>query len=311
MTGSKKALHYWSVTLSFNFTEFKQHSEIECIMEEFSEDWAFQLEKGHNEGKLHYQCRMILNTPQYTATMVSIFGERGFDPRDVTFLPETNKSIQQGGLAFYVMKLDTRVEGPWYDSSFTLPRPKDWIPRQCRDVVDNPRPWITSVLAMIEAPPSHRTITWIMTLDGKGGVQKSLFNTYLEASGKARYLGSGTTNQLLEGCIMDGEARCYTLDFPKHFASDNQIGDYITAIEHVKNGFIKTAFHGKRKLMIMEDRPHVIVFSNRSPPYAYMTEGRFDCYSINPDESPEFQTLNKWYPNSTISEQISQGVPGT
>ena len=259
-------------------------------MTEFAAQWVFQLERGEISEKDHYQCRMILEDGQMTETMLTIFEARGFDRRDVTFHPESNNSIQQGGLSFYVMKDETRILGPWTDPSYQTKR-EGWVPEMCKVIVDAPRPWMTSLLAILKSPPHHRAITWVCTLDGLGGVGKSLFNVYLEATGKACFLGSGTPTQILEATIAEGERRAYTLDLPKTQDSNIRIGDYINVLEVVKNGFIKTAMHGKRKKLIMNQRPHLVVFSNILPPLHTMTEGRFHVYTIDPTLPSDSQCL--------------------
>ena len=52
------------------------------------------------------------------SSVLAMAGAIGGHGRDVTVLPESNNSIQQGGLSFYVIKDDTRKAGPWYDPSF-------------------------------------------------------------------------------------------------------------------------------------------------------------------------------------------------
>lgn len=231
-------------------------------------------------------------------TLLQILSSRSILRNDITVLPESNKSIEQGGLSFYVMKDDTRVAGPWHDPSYTPPRSPDWIPAQCQHIVDSPRPWMRSLLDKLRQPPSHRAIIWICTLEGKGGVGKSLLNLYLDATGIASYLGVGTPTQLLEATVIEGERKAYTLDLPKSSDSNIRISDYVNAIEMVKNGFIKTAMHGKPKRLRMDNRPHVVVFSNILPPYKHMTEGRFECYTIDPTVPWDFQVLKYYVPLS-------------
>ena len=296
---SRKPLLFWSVTLSQNYNALPSVDRTKVILAEFSKQWCFQLEKGSKLEKLHYQCRMILEEPQMLATMLHCFECRGFNVHDVTFLPESNKSIEQGGLSFYVMKDDTRVDGPWCDPTYKPPKPPDWIPEMCQTIRDHPRPWMSSLLTKLAGPAHHRKIIWICTLHGLGGVGKSLFTTYLEAANIACYLGDGTPIQLKEGTIAEGEWPAYTLDLPKTFAHDNRLGDYINTLETIKNGFIKTAMHGKRKKLMMERRPHVIGFANIHPPFGMMTEGRFEVYTVDPNLEPHEQTLDPWTPQDT------------
>lgn len=295
-TTQRKPLKFWSITVGNNFHELVSPTHLSDILSQFFDQWVFQGEYGTNNGKPHYQIRGILPDPQMFGTLLHCFQMRGIPKEDVTVCPESNKSIEQGGLAFYVMDSTKDVwSPPMHDPSYTPPRPLNWVPAMCKCIVDEPRPWMVSLNEMIESPPDYRAIIWICTLDGKGGVGKSLYNTYLEATNKACYLGSGTPTQILEAVCAEGERLAYTLDLPKTGDSNIKIGDYIHVIETVKNGFIKTAMHGKRKKLIMNNRPHVIVFSNITPPLASMTEGRFKTYTINPDLYPEDQTLDPIY----------------
>lgn len=302
---STKPLHFWSITVAENFLPLHDVELMDKIMTEFFKHWCYQGELGTKLGKRHYQARGILGEPQRKATLISIFECRGFDKRDITFLPESNKSIQQGGLAFYVMD-DTkpRFSEMRCDPSYKIPRGPDWIPNQCRCLLDGTRPWAKSLIDIIDGPPSHRSIIWICTLGGFGGVQKSLLVLYLEAINKAIWIGDGTPTQIKEAVISEGEQLAYLVDMPKTFAHDNRMSDYINAIETIKNGFIKTAMNGKRKKLMMNNRPHVIVFANRLPDFSSMTHGRFDCYTIDPQKPETEQTLDR----PDLAAQVSPGV---
>lgn len=291
-----KPLHYWSLTVAEKFTPLCSEDRMDSVLSEFFAQWCYQGELGDKTDHRHYQCRVILKEPQRKQTLLSIFENRGFDARDITFLPESNKSIQQGGLSFYVMDDTKKLFLPFRcDPRYTIPRKKNWIPDMCKCIVDNPRPWMTTVLNILAGIPHHRQVIWICTIM-YGGVAKSLFNTYLEAAGIAIYIGDGTPTQIKEAVISEGEHRAYTVDLPKTFAHDNRIGDYINCIETIKNGFVKTAMHGKRKKLVMNQRPHFIVFSNSYPPFNMMTEGRFNVFTIDASKDPGVQTLDPWSP---------------
>lgn len=299
-----KPLSYWSVTIGNNFHELVEPNRLKEIFTEFFDQFVFQGEYGDKNKKPHFQCRVKKEDKISKASLLQLFSCRGIPVNDVTALPESNNSIQQGGLTFYCMDDQKDI---WCKPIRDGPemRPKGWIPAQCQSIVDNPRPWMTSLMEKIDSFPDHRKIIWICTLDGKGGVGKSLFNTWLEASQKGIYLGSGTPTQILEATIAEGEHRCFTLDLPKSGDTNIKLTDYINVIETVKNGFIKTAMHGKRKKLIMNNRPHVIVFSNILPVYKAMTEGRIECYTINPDKDPDKQTLD---PYAQVSPGLQKGI---
>lgn len=261
------------------------------ILTEFCKQWVFQRERGLIENKEHYQIRIILSAAQTKCTLLSIFDARLPDIRDLHICPESNRSLEQGGLSFYVLKDESRVAGPWSDPSFTAPRPYGWIPDQCASITHSPRPWMTTLNAMIADEPHHRAIIWICTLHGLGGVGKSLWNLWFEASGTGKWIGDGTPTQIKEAVISEGEFRAYSCDMPKTFSHDNRIGDYINAIETIKNGFIKTSMHGKRKRLMMNMRPHFISFANIMPPYHLLTDGRVHCYTIDPNKPHHEQEL--------------------
>lgn len=291
-----KPLAFWSLTIGSNYHVLLSPETMDAIFDEFFAQWVYQGERGSQLGKDHYQCRTICHEKAMKATLIHCLEMRGIDKRDITFLPESNKSIEQGGLAFYVMDSTKDVFlPPRHDTSFKKPRPKNWVPDQCKHIVESPRPWMTTLFSMIDASPDHRAIIWICTLEGLGGVAKSGFNCYLEASGKACCLGTGTPTQILESTCAEGEFRCYTLDLPMTSDSNIKLGDYINAIEIVKNGFIKTGMNGKRKKLIMNQRPHLIVFSNILPPRAKMTEGRFFTFTINPKLPAHLQVLKPFF----------------
>lgn len=300
-----KPLHFWSLTVGETWKPLPIPERMDECLDEFFKGWCYQGELGTKLGHKHYQCRGILGEAQRKATLLTIFEARGFDRRDITFLPESNKSIQQGGLAFYVMDDEKARFLPMRaDSTFQIARKKDWIPNMCKHIVDSPRPWMTSVLDILTQKPSHRSIIWICTLGGFGGVGKSLFVSYLEAKRLACWIGDGTPTQIKEAVIQSGERQAYLVDMPKTFAHDNRMCDYINAIETVKNGFIKTAMHGKPKVLLMDNRPHMFCFCNQHPPYAQMTDGRFDVKTINPHLAPDLQTLDSYVSDA----QVSPGV---
>ena len=102
---------------------------MKATLDELTDQWCFQLEKGETHGKLHYQCRVLMKKegrkPQYGATMLQMFTcRKPYEEKDLSFQIESNNSVQQGALAFYVMKDESRQAGPWYDSTYKLPKPR-------------------------------------------------------------------------------------------------------------------------------------------------------------------------------------------
>ena len=93
MTGSRKPLKFWSLTIS-KIDELSVE-RMKSILSEFAEQWVFQKEAGTTTGHIHYQIRMIMDPPQMTETLLTIFEARGIVRETLTFLPESNCSIAQ------------------------------------------------------------------------------------------------------------------------------------------------------------------------------------------------------------------------
>ena len=126
---SRKAIGCWALTVSCNHSTLPTPEEMKATLDELTDQWCFQLEKGETHGKLHYQCRVLMKKegrkPQYGATMLQMFTcRKPYEEKDLSFQIESNNSVQQGALAFYVMKDESRQAGPWYDSTYKLPKPR-------------------------------------------------------------------------------------------------------------------------------------------------------------------------------------------
>jgi hypothetical protein len=166
-----KPLKFWSVTIQSNYGELPSVQRMKEICEEFALQWVFQRERGKKANKAHYQGRIILKEGQPKHTMIYCFESRGIHQNDITFSPESNKSLNQGGLTFYVMKDETREEGPWHDVSFKPPKKRSYDGSDLK-VMDTPFPWQQKVIDMVQNIPDDRTVNWIFNDKGCAGKSK-------------------------------------------------------------------------------------------------------------------------------------------
>lgn len=292
-----KPLCCYSITVAENHLPLPEPETFDNALDEFFKQWVYQGELGESRKKRHYQVRAIVEDACYKQTLLQVMTMRGMDRRDITILPESNRSIQQGGLAFYVMdSTKPRFLEPRSDPSYKPKRPRYFCPLQCEYHRDNPRPWMKSQLEILNSAPPHRAITWICTLEGLGGVAKSNWNTYLQSMGWCHYVGDGTPINLKQNVIKAGERRAYSFDLPKTFDRASPLSDYINAIEVIKNGHVCATMHGKPEMLIMDVRPHIFVYANCIPPFSSMTQGRFNVYTIDPIKPHEEQTLDTYVP---------------
>eukprot|EP01043_Picozoa_sp_COSAG02_P063615 COSAG02_NODE_9068_length_2342_cov_447.957200_1_plen_155_part_10 len=144
-----KDLYVWDFTLKvsdFNKDEkvLKDNLILVC------KKWTFQLEEGVKSGYLHYQGRISLTKKKTLSSLISVFKEYPAFA-GVHFSPCSNNAK---GDVFYVIKVDTRVSGPWSDTDEIV-----YVPRQIREmkglrpfqqhIVDNANVWDKRTINMI------------------------------------------------------------------------------------------------------------------------------------------------------------------
>jgi len=99
---------------TFDFTakgETNTHLSIIESLSKHCKAFVFQLEKGEQTGYVHYQGRVSLNERARKANILAL--------KDAKYSPTS----REGSKNFdYVMKEDTRLEGPWSDKDTTIYR---------------------------------------------------------------------------------------------------------------------------------------------------------------------------------------------
>ena len=278
MTGSKKPLKFWSVTLMHNKTAIPEPSRIKDILTEFAHQWCFQRERGHKEGKDHYQIRMILSEAQMTETMLHCFECRGYNRQDITFLPESNNSLAQGGLAFYVMKDDTRADGPWYDPSYN---PRKRVTYDGRDLkcMDEPRQFQKEIMVICSHEADDRTMYWIYNRSGCGGKSKLMKYMRMRPEWDMARVPMGSATQIKTSVIEKGPHKIYMVDLPRVRGTDERQQELFSALEEIKNGWVESPMYGKNAELLMEP-PHIFIFSNELPNLTFASMDRWRIYEL-------------------------------
>lgn len=113
----------------FDFTISKEHAnflEIKGWCEENCKKWVFQLEKGKS-GYEHYQGRVSLKEKR---RLSGIIGRSWSEKVHWSITSSNCKGFS------YVMKIDTRLDGPWKDDDRIV-----YIPRQYRGKLETLRPF--------------------------------------------------------------------------------------------------------------------------------------------------------------------------
>lgn len=272
-----KPLKYWSLTVSQNIKALCTPDRMRTILDEFAKSWVFQKEKGATTSKLHYQIRVIMEEGQLKATMLNIFTCRGIDRQDLTFLPESNNSIKQGGLSFYVMKDETRVEGPWHDSTYKVRKRKTYEGRDLACMA-SPFPWQQTIIVSIEGNADDRSINWVVNVAGCAGKSKLMKYLRFMDYDMCR-VPLGTATQIKTSVVAKGPHTCYMVDLPRVRGSDERQSEIFSALEEVKNGWVETAMYGQHAELLMEP-PHIWCFSNEWPNPALASIDRWKVWLL-------------------------------
>lgn len=275
---SLKALKFWSLTISGNFITLPTPERVQEILTEFGAQWCFQLEKGHKNGKLHYQIRIIFTDALKQETLLTILEARFYDRRDITVNAESNNSITQGGLAFYVMKDDTRQQGPWHDPSYRI---RKYVPYRMLDlqIMQTPLPFQQTIIDACALTPDDRTIHWVANFEGCAGKSKLMKYMRMMPEYDMARVPMGSATQIKTSVIEKGVHTIYMVDLPRVRGSDERQQELFSALEEIKNGWVESPMYGKAAELIMEP-PHIWIFSNELPNLANASPDRWRVYTI-------------------------------
>jgi len=215
--------------------------------------WCFQLERGGQTGYMHYQGRVSLKVkarkgPEFPGIHWSVTSNANRDNE------------------FYVLKEDTRVEGPWSDRDKYIPLQVQNIqlyPWQ-QDILDDANIWDT------------RTINMIICKEGNIG--KSTLATYAGCRGIARAIPMMDSYKDYMRMVMDTpKVRLYLIDFPRCMNKSN-CGSFWSAIETIKNGYAYDDRYGFREEYF--DCPNIWVFSNTVPDLSQLSKDRWRFFEV-------------------------------
>ncbi len=271
---SKNALCAWDFTLP---AECLNLSELKEFLKEHCKSWCFQKEKGADTGYLHWQGRVSLK----------VKARKGPTLEKCHWSPTSTENKDND---FYVMKGDTRVEGPWSDKDI-------YIPRQTRDITL--RPWQLQVLAD-KGVWDTRTINCIIC--PKGNIGKSTLVTYAGARGLARKIPMLESYKDFMRMVMDCPTNdLYLVDFPRSLNKTN-CGGFWSAIETVKDGYAYDDRYGFREKYF--DCPNIWVFTNTEPDTTMLSNDRWVFWNVS--ESGDLHKALRCNNN-----YVAPGTPGT
>lgn len=274
------AISLWDFRVSENELTF---NDIMGQLKDVAKHFIFQLEQG-DSGYRHFQGRMSLIKKRRHAEkhlLLKLFTK--WQPNYLE--PTTNPEYIKTSFS-YVMKIDTRLEGPWTDVDV----PKEvYIPRQYRNIeVDQLYPFQQTIWNTIQndACFNSRQINLIYCKGGNKGKSTIAHLSRLKANSLVIPAIINDAKELVQvACdmCMDTQNRnpkAIFIDMPRAINKDRLYGIY-SAIEVIKDGYLYDVRHHFKSWDI--DSPHVWVFTNTMPQLEMLSQDRWNIFTI--DES--------------------------
>jgi len=181
-----------------------------------------------------------------------------------------SKAFVNKGDAFYQMKEQTRLKGPWSDKDEVI-----YIPRQIREV-NQLRPFQQQIIDSAENWDT-RNINLVYCPEGNKG--KSILVGYCRAYKIGRALPPVNDFKDMMRMVCDmPTARMYLVDMPRSLNKD-RLYQFYSGIETIKDGYAyDDRYKFKEKFF---DCPNIWIFSNILPDMDMLSKDRWKLWSID------------------------------
>lgn len=234
--------------------------------------WVFQREVGEKTGYDHWQVRGHLWKPTTPECAVAKFAHLTWKGK----WSPTTKGVHQGNNFNYMMKADTRVDGPWTSEDEEIVDPPK-LTRQLKTFMNfEMYPYQKQLIEEVQEL-EDRYIKLVIEKTGNNG--KSIFCEYLEYKRLAYEIPPmSCMEDIMQCCMCIKEQKCYVIDMPRAMKKDKLAGFY-SGLEALKNGTMYDKRHHFDKRRI--DRPQILVFTNRFPDIELMSLDRWKIWELN------------------------------
>jgi hypothetical protein len=244
--------------------------DVTTFLRDWCKDWVFQLEKGDETGYLHYQGQVRLIKKRRPCEIIKKWAPL---LPGVHITPTSGEAFQKRDFN-YVMKADTRVDGPWSS--------KDEVKTMTKQLENFMKhemyPWQKKVAEMAK-PFDVRTIHII--LDERDTRGKSRFAEWMEYFDHGYAIPPFTAMEDLMQCCMSISAKkCYLIDMPKGMKKDKLAGFY-AGIAALKDGVMYDKRYAFKKRRI--DCPNIFIFTNSIPDIDLLSADRWKILRVTND----------------------------
>lgn len=259
------------------------------FLHEWAKKWVFQLEEGGTTGYRHYQVRLHLIVKRRLNEIIAQTAHLWPDGTSKRW-SITSDTVHKGQNFNYVMKADTRVDGPFNDKDYEAPPP---MTRQLTQFKEKSlHGWQEQCLEFTkEIDDRHIKLIY----DDYGNAGKSIFAECLEYDGQAYEIPAFSAMEDIMQCVMGVKPKkAYLIDMPRGMKKDKMAGFY-AGIESLKNGVAYDKRYAFKKIRF--DRPQILVFTNVLPDFGLCSLDRWQVYNMQEDKTLIDQTqefIGQW-----------------
>ncbi len=249
-------------------------NKIKSIREWFAgiaKKYVFQIEKG-DSGYIHLQGRISLIKKRRKPELLNIF--RNTTSKIAPMFLEPTVKEEHKKLAFYVLKEDTRIAGPFADTDEVKVLTKQLSIFQGYTL----RPYQQSI---IEKSQEFCMRTIDLIYDTTGNCGKSMLSEYMEYLGLSEEVPPfRLMDDIFQWVCTRPIKKSYIVDMPRGMKKD-RLGDFYSGIEVIKNGVAYDKRYHATKIRF--DRPRIFVFTNTLPNLALMSQDRWKIWVVDHD----------------------------
>ena len=227
--------------------------------------FVFQQERTAS-GNLHFQIRVSLFHKKSLSGMVELLQGTLLQGAHVSKTSGVNSKNFN-----YVMKKDSRVDGPWSDQEDD---PDDID----TELLLPPMRWQEDCIEYIKGPINPRKIRVYVDIDGGSG--KSWVMSKLRHLKLATIIpGTMEKAEDISAMIMCKPAdRAYCVDLPRSI-TPKKMASFWAGLEVIKNGYCSDKRNKFRDRVFK--KPHLVVFMNCEPPLHAMSADRWDIIRLS------------------------------
>lgn len=243
--------------------------EIIVWLKDNCKKWTFQLEKGES-GYEHFQGRMSLKIKKRLGELIKLSWTK-----EVHWSVTSNENRDND---FYVMKSDTRIEGPWSDKDI-----EKFMPYQYGHIGKQLLKWQQYIYDhKDDREPRYVNII----VDPVGNKGKSSFASWMEIEGHGCDMPPcNDGKELIQAALcmwnnVTRDPKIVFIDLPRAMPQDQLRGLY-TAIEQIKKGKLYDFRYSYKSWWI--HAPQIWVFCNTAPTREYLSPDRWKIWKFSSD----------------------------